>query len=208
MILKGLVVGPIGANCYIIGNEGSKDGAIIDPGGDVERILQVAKEIGLEIRFIIATHGHFDHTAAVKQLKEELDVDFLLHRDDLLFVQRSKKSAQKWGIVIEQVPDPDRYIEHGDVLKLGALELRIIHTPGHSPGGISIYIETENVLFSGDTLFNGSVGRTDFDGGSMEVLVRSIKERLFTLPDSTVVHTGHGTQTTIEYEKMHNFFVR
>jgi len=208
MILKGLVVGPIGANCFIIGDGESKDGAIIDPGGDAERILQVAKETGLAIRLIIATHGHFDHTAAVKQLKEELDADFLLHRGDLLFVQRSKKSAQKWGIVIDQVPDPDGYIEHGDVLKLGALELRIIHTPGHSPGGISIYIETENILFSGDTLFNGSVGRTDFDGGSMEVLVRSIKEKLFTLPDSTVVYTGHGMQTTIEYEKMHNFFVR
>ncbi len=207
MILKGLVVGPIGANCYVIGNGKSKDGAIIDPGGDAERILQAVRETGLEIRFIIATHGHFDHTAAVKRLKEALNADFLLHREDLFFVRRSKTSAQKWGIIIEQVPDPDRFIEHGDVLTLGPLELKIIHTPGHSPGGISIYIETENILFSGDTLFCGSVGRTDFNGGSMEVLIRSIKERLFTLPDSTVVHTGHGMQTTIEYEKIHNFFV-
>jgi hydroxyacylglutathione hydrolase len=144
----------------------------------------------------------------VKRLKEAIDSDFLLHKDDLLFVRRSKEKANSWGIEIDQVPDPDRYIEHGDVLELGALELRIIHTPGHSPGGISIYIQSENVLFSGDTLFFGSVGRTDFEGGSMEELVRSIKEKLYSLPDGTVVYTGHGQRTTIGNEKVHNLFVR
>ena len=208
MILRGLVVGPIGANCFVIGDGETGEGAIIDPGGDPEEIVQAVRETGLEIRFIIGTHGHFDHTAAVKRLKEELDADFLLHRNDLFFVRRSKQSAQNWGIVIDQVPDPDGYIEDGDVLALGALELSIIHTPGHSPGGISIYIQSENVLFSGDTLFSGSVGRTDFEGGSMEVLVRSIREKLLTLPDRTVVYTGHGPQTTIGHEKVHNFFVR
>ncbi|UCF04049.1 MAG: MBL fold metallo-hydrolase [bacterium] len=208
MIVKGLVVGPVAANCYIIGDEESREGAIIDPGDNAGKILEVVKETGLEIRFIIATHGHFDHNAGVTELKRKLDADFLLHRDDLMLVQRSKRSAMNWGIVIEQVPDPDGYIDDGDILKVGQLELKIVHTPGHSPGGISIYIEKENVLFSGDTLFQGSIGRTDFEGGSMAALAGSIRERLYTLPDSTVVYTGHGPVTTIEDEKRHNMFVR
>lgn len=208
MILKSIVVGPIGANCYVIGDEATNEGAIIDPGDDAQRILQVVKETGLAIRFIMATHGHFDHIAAMKQVKQELDCDFLLHLNDLMFVRRSKKSALNWGIMIEQVPDPDRYLEDGDILKLGTLELKIIYTPGHSPGGICIYIPSENLVFSGDTLFYGSVGRTDFDGGSMEELLKSIKEKLYTLPDDTVVYTGHGEETTIGNEKAQNMFVR
>jgi glyoxylase-like metal-dependent hydrolase (beta-lactamase superfamily II) len=125
-----------------------------------------------------------------------------------MFVQRSKQSALQWNIVIDQVPDPDNYLEEGDVLTLGNLELKVLHTPGHSPGGISIYIESENVVFSGDTLFQGSIGRTDFDGGSMTVLARSIREKLYTLPDETIVYSGHGPPTTIGEEKMHNMFVR
>ena len=208
MIVKGLVVGPIAANCYIIGDEETRDGAIIVPGDDAWKILEVAEETGLEIRYIIATHGHFDHSAGTPGLKEKLDAPFLLHRDDLMFVQRSKQSAMKWGITIDQVPDPDRFIDEEDVLKLGSLELKIIHTPGHSPGGISIYIESENVVLSGDTLFQGSIGRTDFDGGSMAILAKSIKEKLYTLPDSTIVYSGHGPPTTIGEEKIHNMFVR
>jgi glyoxylase-like metal-dependent hydrolase (beta-lactamase superfamily II) len=202
------MVGPIGANCFIIGDDETNDGAIIDPGGDPEKILLAVKETGLVIRYIIATHGHFDHSAAVKRVKDELGADFLLHREDLPFVRRSKESARKWGIEIEQVPDPDAYLADGDIVKVGSLELKVIHTPGHSPGGISLYIESEHVLFSGDTLFYGSIGRTDFEGGSMAVLASSIREKLYTLPDDTVVCTGHGERTTIGEEKEHNLFVR
>lgn len=208
MILEGLAVGPIAANCYIIGENNSREGAIIDPGSEPERILEVVERTGLEIKFLIATHGHFDHTAAVKKLREKLDCDFLLHRDDLLFVQDSKKAALEWGFGIEQVPDPDIYIKEGDILKLGVFELKILHTPGHSPGGISIYIQSESVLFSGDTLFYGSIGRTDLRMGSMEALISSIKEKLYTLPDDTIVYTGHGEPTTIGNEKKSNFFVQ
>lgn len=208
MIVKSLVVGPIAANCFIIGDSETMEGAIIDPGGEPEKVLRAVEETGLEIKYIIATHGHFDHNAAMKQIKDKLDAGFLLHRDDLPFVRGSKQKALEWGILIDQVPDPDGYLEDGDILKLGTLELEIIHTPGHSPGGVSIYVQSENVVFSGDTLFYGSVGRTDFDGGSMEILVRSIKEKLYTLPDSTVVYAGHGEPTTIGNEKVQNFFVR
>ncbi len=208
MILKSLVVGPIGANCYVIGDEATNEGAIIDPGDDAQRIIRMVKDTGLTIQFIIATHGHFDHNGAMKVLKEEYDCDFLLHKDDLMFIKQSKKSAMKWGITIEQVPYPDKYVEDGDILKLGSLELTVIHTPGHSRGGICLYIPSEKLVFSGDTLFYGSVGRTDFDGGSMEELLKSIKEKLYTLPDNTVVYTGHGEETTIGNEKMQNMFVR
>lgn len=208
MILKTLVVGPIAANCFIIGDKEANEGAIIDPGGDADRILQAVEETGLNIKFIIATHGHFDHNAATAKLKEKLKCDFLLSEKDIDFVKRSKSTAHNWGIEIDQVPDPDRFINEGDILKLGSLELEIINTPGHSPGGITIYIKSEGILFSGDTLFFTSIGRTDFDGGSMPALQDSIREKLYTLPDDTIVHTGHGEQTTIGNEKLHNLFVR
>lgn len=208
MILKALVAGPLAANCFIIGDNETNEGAIIDPGGDADRILQAVEETGLTIKFIIATHGHFDHNAATAKLKEKLNCDFLLREKDIDFVKRSKNTAHNWGIEIDQVPDPDRFINEGDILKLGSLELEIINTPGHSPGGVSIYIKSENVLFSGDTLFFTSIGRTDFDGGSMTALQNSIREKLYTLPDNTIVHTGHGEQTTIGNEKVHNMFVR
>jgi glyoxylase-like metal-dependent hydrolase (beta-lactamase superfamily II) len=208
MILKALIVGLIAANCFILGDSATLEGAVIDPGGDADRILRAVEETGLTIKFIIATHGHFDHNAATAKLKEKLGCDFLLSEKDFAFVKRSKSTAHNWGIEIDQVPDPDRFITEGDILKLGSLELEIINTPGHSPGGISIYIKSEGILFSGDTLFFTSIGRTDFDGGSMSALQNSIKEKLYTLPINTVVYTGHGEQTTIENEKLHNFFVR
>lgn len=208
MILKRLVVGPIAANCYVIGDRGSRDGCIIDPGDDADKILAVVRETGLEIRFLIGTHGHFDHIAAVSALKKSLNCDFLLHEKDIPFVRQSQSTAQQWGIRIDQVPEPDRLVNDGDKLSLGNLELEILHTPGHSPGGISIYVPGEKLVFTGDTLFQGSIGRTDFAMGSMEELVGSIKNRLYTLPDDTVAHTGHGESTTIGREKTGNMFVQ
>ncbi len=208
MMVTGLVVGPIMANCYIIGDKASGEGAIIDPGDDPEKILRKLNGTDLMVKYILATHGHFDHTGGMKGLKAELDVDFLMHEDDLFFVRDSKESARKWGISVEQVPDPDGYLKDGDVLKLGPTELTIIHTPGHSPGGVCIHVPGEKILFSGDTLFEGSIGRTDFREGSLEILSKSIRERLYTLPDDTKVYTGHGAKTTIGNEREHNPFVR
>jgi len=208
MILKSLVVGPIAANCYILGDEKSGQGVIIDPGSEGDRILGMVKETGLTVQFIIATHGHFDHTAAVAQLKKNLKCDFLLHQEDIPFVRFSKESAQAWGFDIDQVPDPDKLVKDGDIFNLGNLEMKIVHTPGHSPGGISIHITREKIVFTGDTLFQGSIGRTDLKLGSMDDLIRSIKEKLYIFPDDTVVYSGHGDQTTIGEEKKYNFFVR
>ena len=134
-------------------------------------------------------------------LKEKLGCEFLLHQADIPFIRHSKSTAQQWGFQIDQVPEPDQLIEDGDILRLGELELRILHTPGHSPGGISIYVASEGLVFTGDTLFQGSIGRTDFLMGSMDELVDSIRKRLYTLPDETVAYTGHGEPTTIGQEK-------
>lgn len=207
MIVEKLVVGPIAANCFIIGDEDTKIGAIIDPGGEGDMIASRVEEMGLDIKYIIATHGHFDHNAGMKKIRESIDAPFMIHKDDESFIEESKSSAERWGLLVDQVPEADQYIEDGEVLNVGGLKLKIIHCPGHSPGGISIYIESEKVLFSGDTLFFRSIGRTDFREGSLEDLQDSIRNKLYKLPDDTVVYTGHGEETTIGEEKRGNMFV-
>ncbi len=208
MYLDSIVVGPIGANCFIVGDPRAGLGAIIDPGDDPERVLEAAARSGLTIEYVIATHGHFDHTGGVRGVVDGLGCEFLMHEADLFFARDSVASARRWGVRIDQVPDPDRFLADGEVISVGSIELRVIHTPGHSPGGICLYAESEGILFSGDTLFQGSIGRTDFRQGSMEQLVASIRERVFSLPDDTVVHTGHGPPTTVGAEKRLNPFVR
>jgi hydroxyacylglutathione hydrolase len=208
MQVKTLVVGPMQANCFIIGDERSKEGAVIDPGGDGKLILKTVKLTGLKIKYLIATHGHFDHTSAVGELIDELKCEFLAHESDLSFITESRESAKRWGFDLPQTPRPTGFVKDGDLLKLGKMELRVISTPGHSPGSIAIHVPKEKVLFSGDTLFAGSIGRTDFRDGSMDELVASIRNKLYKLPDATVVYTGHGETTTIGDEKVGNMFVR
>lgn len=208
MIVGCLVVGPIAANCYIVGDDQTREGVIIDAGEDADRILGVVNENKLTIHYIIGTHGHFDHNGAVAKLKSELSCEFLLHEADLSFVEEAKRSAWDWGFSIDDVPPPDRFIEDGDELKVGGLTFRVLHTPGHSPGGVCLLEESEGVVFTGDSLFFGSIGRTDFRQGSLKELTRSIKTKLYTLPDDTLVYPGHGEETTIGYEKANNGYVR
>ena len=201
-----LVVGPLMTNCYIVWDEASNEGAIIDPGDDADIIITMLKELGVQVDRILATHCHFDHIAAVAALKRELELVFIAHEGDLFFVEDGKASARKWGFDIEQPPKPDRFIEDGDKIEVGNFSLEVLHTPGHSPGGVS-YLH-ERAVFAGDCLFQGSIGRTDFRMGSLEELAKSIRTRLYTLPDNTLVYTGHGPVTTIGDEKAHNPFVR
>lgn len=208
MIFKALIVGQLDSNCYIIGDENSKEGMIVDAGGDADRILEVVSGTGLVIKYLVVTHGHFDHCGAIKSLKDSLKCEILAHKEDLPVLQRSKESAQRWGLDVDQAPDPDRFIDEKDTIAVGSLIFTVIHTPGHSPGGICLYCASENLLLSGDTLFQGSIGRTDFPGGSMDQLTASIQEKLYTLPDETTVYSGHGGVTSIDYEKKHNMFVR
>lgn len=208
MIIKTLIVGPIAANCYIVGDPVSKQGMIVDPGSDASVILEGVGQLGLDIQFMIVTHGHFDHCGAVAPLKSQSGWKFLIHSADLPFIRDSKQSARKWGFDIDQVPEPDKMLVDEEILRLGDLTFKILHTPGHSPGGICMFQEKEQVLFSGDTLFYRSIGRTDFAQGSLEELTRSIQTRIYTLPDSTRIYPGHGEPTAVGEEKKFNCFVR
>jgi len=199
-------VGPLMTNCYLVWDDQVEQGVIIDPGDWGERIIERVKEHGLVIDSILATHCHFDHIGAVASIKREIDAEFVIHKEDLYFVKDCENAARKWGFSIEQPPDPDRYIVEGDVVKVGNQTLRVVYTPGHSPGGIS-YLN-DGMVFAGDCLFQRSIGRTDFRGGSFEILDRTIKTKLYSLTDDTIVYTGHGPDTTVGEEKRHNPFVR
>ncbi len=206
MEVKCLIVGALMTNCYIIWDPEKRKGAIVDPGEEAERIVRVVSGLGIDVDQILATHCHFDHIGAVAQVRRETGADFIAHKDDLPFVQDSKITAENWGFDIEQSPDPDQFIDEGDVIHVGGQELRVFHTPGHSPGGVSYY--HDNFVLSGDCLFQGSIGRTDFRMGSFEILENSIRTKLYSLPDDTEVLTGHGPTTTIGEEKKFNPFVR
>ena len=201
-----LIVGPLFSNCYIVWDDKVKQGVVIDPGDDSQVILKRLKELNISIKYILATHGHFDHVGAVASLREELNAEFLAHEGDFFFIEDGENSARRWGVNIEKPPKPDRFIEDGEKIKFGEFEFEVLHTPGHSPGGVCFLYD--RMVFGGDTLFQGSIGRTDFRKGSFEDLANSIKTRLYTLPDDTVVYTGHGPVTTIGDEKRYNAFVR
>lgn len=201
-----LVVGPLESNCYIVWDDRVKEGVIIDPGEDAHIILRMVKELDIEIKYILVTHGHFDHVAAVAALKRETKVEFLAHKGDFFFIEDGENAARRWGFEIEQPPKPDRFIEDGDTIEIGGFELEVLHTPGHSPGSVSFL--HDRMVFGGDTLFQGNTGRTDLRMGSFEELAKSIKTRLYTLPDDTIVYTGHGPITTVGEEKKYNPFVR
>ena len=204
MILKTLVVSPIQANCYILGCERAREAAVIDPGGDSDEILRALAEERLRCVYIINTHGHFDHAAENKRLKRVTNAELLIHEKDAALILNQAASGRLWGFVVENSLPPDRYIGEGDVIRFGDISLRVLHTPGHSRGGISLV--TDQMVFVGDTLFAGSIGRTDFPGGDYEGLLRSVREKIFTLGDDVVVYPGHGPKTTVGREKRSNPF--
>jgi glyoxylase-like metal-dependent hydrolase (beta-lactamase superfamily II) len=201
-----LVVGPLFSNCYIVWDDQKKQGVVIDPGDDAQVVINRVRELGVTITSILATHGHFDHVGGVAEVKRETGAAFLAHKGDLFFVEDGEQTARRWDIEIEQPPQPDRFITDGDQIKVGRFTLEVLYTPGHSPGGVSFLHNA--MVFCGDTLFQSSIGRTDFRRGSFEEIAASIQTRLYTLPDDTIVYTGHGPPTTIGAEKQFNPFVR
>ena len=208
MILEMLTVGPFQENCYVIGDQESRIGALIDPGDEAARIAMAVEETGLDIGSIIVTHAHIDHVGAVAALTEEYACPVLMHAEAEPALEALPTQAMMMGIRFGKVPTVDRYVEDEDIVEVGDLRLRSLYTPGHAPGHLAFYLEDEGLVLSGDALFAGSVGRVDLPGGSMEVLMRSIEERLMTLPDETRVYPGHGPQTTVGNERASNPFLQ
>lgn len=205
MIIKTLAVGPIMANCFILGCEETLEAAVIDPGDEADRILLALAESNLTTKLIINTHGHFDHVGANKRLNEVTGAPILIHPLDRPMLSQLADSAAAWGMAADNSPAPDRELQDGDEVTFGRITLKVLHTPGHTPGGISLYTDSE--VFVGDTLFAGSIGRTDFPGGSFETLKKSIQQKLFKLSDDLKVYPGHNQATTIGVEKRTNPFV-
>ncbi|MBU0543872.1 MAG: MBL fold metallo-hydrolase [Proteobacteria bacterium] len=204
MIIKDLSVGPIMANCFIVGCEKTREAAVIDPGDEPDKILLTLAGLKLKVKYIINTHGHFDHVGGNKRMKDATGADILIHSLDAPMLGYISQSASAWGMNAEDSPPPDLMLKDGDKIKFGDITLKVIHTPGHSPGGISLY--SDGFVFVGDTLFAGSIGRTDFPGGDFDTLISSIRKKLFVLGDDVRVFTGHGPETTIGAEKKYNPF--
>ena len=206
MIIEKMAVGPIMANCFVIGCDETREGAVIDPGADADRIMAVVTASKLNITRIINTHGHFDHVGANREIKAITDAELIIHPLDAPMLGQLDQMARAFGMSVENSPPPDRTVEEGDQIQVGQLTLSVLHTPGHTPGGISLHMDGH--VFVGDTLFQGSIGRTDFPGGDFDTIIRSIREKLFPLGDQVVVYTGHGPETAIGTEKQFNPFAR
>lgn len=206
LIIKGIVVGVFQENCWVIGNRRTGEAICIDPGDQPEEILAMARDMGVTIKAIANSHAHVDHILGVGGVKTATGAKFFMHRDEAAMAARAVELARTLaGQAAEEPPPPDFHPEDGDVVEVEGVKLMVIHTPGHTPGSLSYY--TEGLLFSGDTLFAGSIGRTDLPGGNFDTLIRSIREVLFAFPDDTVVHSGHGPDTTVGVERRTNPFL-
>ncbi len=204
MIIRKLELNPFGSNCYIVGSESTKEGMIIDPGMLAEEILKHVDDLGLKIKAIVLTHAHMDHTGALAEVKEATGAEVAMHADEATLLRGGNPMMRMPGSSKEP-PAPDRLLKEGAVIDIGDLHFRVLHTPGHSPGGICLL--GDEIVFTGDTLFQFSIGRTDFPGGSHEGLVQNIKDKLMILPDNTTVCPGHGPDTTIGVERRVNPFL-
>ena len=205
MIVQELVVGPLMANCFIFGCKQTREAVVIDPGGDVPRILAAVDRLGLKVKYIIDTHGHFDHVSGNGPLKKATGADILIHPLDAPMLENLSSNAAIFGISVANSPPCDSTIAEGDVIACGQHQLAVIHTPGHTPGGIALV--TNGIVFVGDTLFAGSIGRTDFPGGDFDTLIASIQTKLFAMEDDVRVFSGHGPETSIGRERRYNPFV-
>jgi glyoxylase-like metal-dependent hydrolase (beta-lactamase superfamily II) len=205
-MVRGIVVGVFAENCWVIGSRRSREGIVIDPGDQPDEILALAKDMGLTIKLIANSHAHLDHILGARGVKEGTGARFLLHESDLEIARNAgQHAAMMMGKPQPPPPDPDAFLADGDTVEVDGVQLKVIHTPGHTQGSVSFY--TEGLLFSGDTLFRGSIGRTDLPGGDYRQEMASIIDKLLVLPDDTVVLPGHMEETRIGHERQTNPFV-
>lgn len=210
MLYKKIVVGPLQCNAAIVACEKSKDAILIDPGDEGARITAEVEALGLKVKFILHTHAHFDHIGASSHVKKALNAPLCLHRGDELLFKNLPIQGKLYGFKFGEAPNIDQFIEDNEIITFGDCKLEVIHTPGHSPGSICFKISgsSDEIVFSGDTLFQSSIGRTDLWGGDHRQILKSIKERLFILDDDLEVHPGHGPSTSIGIEKRNNPFIK
>lgn len=210
LIVRGVVVGLFGTNCYIVGSKQRGEAVVLDPGDQPEEILALARDLGVRITRVIATHAHLDHVLAAQAMKDATGAPFFLHADDSEILANVPESAQRWlNREVGSPPAPDFWLHGGENLEVAGVTLQALHTPGHTPGSISLYTAEAGLLFSGDTLFRGTIGRTDLQGGDYDTIIQTLNTTLASLPEETTVLPGHAQQTTIGAEKATNpFFTR
>jgi len=205
MLVETLNVGPVMTNCYIVACEETKKAAVIDPGGDAKQILDAVKRLCVEVVYVLNTHGHFDHTLANDEIAAATHAPLAIHEADAPMLTLGGGAV--WFGMRGSRSSASHLLREGDVLKVGDLELKVLHVPGHSPGGVAFYVPAERAVFSGDALFQMGIGRTDLPGGNFGQLISGIREKLFALPSDTVVYPGHGPATTIGQERRNNPFL-
>ena len=201
MIVKIFREPPIDNNNYLIIDEKTKEAALVDCSSVDTEIAKTIKDIGAELKYILLTHGHFDHVAGIRPTNAKI----VMHNADLNELKKANQYLPMFGIPDITIPNVDIYINDGDIIKLGETEIKVIHTPGHTPGGVCYYADGK--LFSGDTIFRESVGRCDLEGGDFDQIVESIENKIFTLPDDTEIYPGHGKTTDVKWEREHNQFL-
>ncbi len=208
MLLATFPVGPLGCNCSIVGCTETGEAAVIDPGGDADRIIEMLEKNGLKVKYLLHTHAHFDHVLGSKEMREKTGAKICLHKEDQWLYDNLAKQCALFGMKANDTLPVDKYLADEEEVVIGNLKTQVIHTPGHTPGSLCFSVaDKESVLFAGDTLFQHSIGRTDLWGGSFEQIINSIRGRLFKLDDSTEVIPGHGPNTTIWSERRENPFV-
>ena len=208
LIRKTFSVPPLGCNCSIIGDPVSQQAIVVDPGGAAERILREVRALGLTVTRILHTHAHFDHFLASGEMKNATGAALCLHEDDRELWDMLEMQCRAFGVPYVPVPPPDYWLTDEEKVSIGHVTATALHTPGHTPGSMSFHVPEGGVVLAGDTLFRGSIGRTDLWGGNFDAIERSIRDRLYTLDDSTLVVTGHCPETEIGWEKQRNQFVR
>ncbi len=208
MIHEILPVGMLGCNCSVLGDEATREAIVVDPGDDISDIAEILKRHSLAVKMIVITHAHIDHIGGAQKLRVLTGAPVYMHEADKMLSDRLDIQAGWLGIETPEDPGIDVAAHEGDVLRAGAIEAQVLHTPGHTQGSISLYLPRENKVIAGDTLFQSSVGRTDLPGGDADKIKTSIREKLYTLSDSTIVVPGHGGLTSIGVEKRSNPFVR
>ena len=204
--IETITVGAFAMNCYLLFDDESKNAVFIDPGMEADRLIRRVEDLDLNLNYIINTHAHIDHAAEAGIVQNHFDVDFYLHREELPLLDALPDQAKMFGINVGVIPSVTNYVNDGEEIRLGDYRGKVLHTPGHSPGSISIY--WGNDLFVGDCLFMDSIGRTDLYKGDYDQLINSIRTKLLTLPEATKVYSGHGPSTTVGREKAQNPFLQ